>query len=168
VTAESAIEIRSATESDLPGLLRLYCQLAEDSARVSARSGLHAEALPASPEDAVAIFHEAQADPRRELLVAVLNGHLLGTADLVIVPNLTHGGKPWAIVENVAVDASTRRTGIGTRLMLEVERRIKLAGCYKVQLLTRKQRHVAHAFYEALGFEASAEGFRRYFDTPPA
>jgi len=48
--------------------------------------------------------------------------------------------------------------------MREIERRVEQAGCYKVQLLSRKHRHGAHAFYEALGFEASAEGFRRYFD----
>jgi ribosomal protein S18 acetylase RimI-like enzyme len=68
----------------------------------------------------------------------------------------------------VAVDENERRTGVGTQLMREVERRVEQAGCYKIQLLSRKRRHVAHAFYEALGFEPSAEGFRRYFDKTDA
>jgi predicted N-acetyltransferase YhbS len=91
---------------------------------------------------------------------------VLGTADTVIVPNLTHGGKPWAIVENVAVGELQRRHGIGTRLMLEIERRVKQSGWYKIQLLSRKHRHESHAFYATLGFDATAEGFRRYFDLP--
>ena len=158
MSVASDVEIRPATEADLPGLLRLYGQLAEE----------RAESQPAGHAASRSILAEVQADPRRELLVAVRGQRLLGTVDVVIVPNLTHGGKPWAIVENVAVDESERRTGIGTRLMRAVERRVEQAGCYKVQLLSRKRRHAAHAFYEALGFTASAEGFRRYFDNTNA
>jgi ribosomal protein S18 acetylase RimI-like enzyme len=36
------------------------------------------------------------------------------------------------------------------------------AGCYKVQLLSRRDRADAHSFYEAVGFERLAEGYRRY------
>ncbi len=40
----------------------------------------------------------------------------------------------------------------------------RAAGCYKVQLLSHKRHSEdgAHAFYRAMGFEAEAEGFRRY------
>jgi ribosomal protein S18 acetylase RimI-like enzyme len=68
------------------------------------------------------------------------------------------------VVENMIVDPGRRRTGIGSRLMEEVGRRAVAAGCYKVQLLSRKHRVEAHAFYESVGFEAVAEGFRCYFD----
>jgi GNAT superfamily N-acetyltransferase len=156
VAVESDLEIRPATADDLPGLLRLYGELAE----------ARAESQPADVETAARLLAEIRADPRRELLVAVRAGRVLGTADTVIVPNMTHGGKPWAIIENVAVGELQRRHGIGTRLMLEIERRVKHAGCYKIQLLSRKQRHEAHAFYATLGFDATAEGFRRYFDLP--
>jgi ribosomal protein S18 acetylase RimI-like enzyme len=154
--SEDDLVIRPARAGDLPGLLRLYGQLAEE----------RAESQPADEETAGRILAEVQTDPRRELLVAVRHDRVLGTADTVIVPNLTHGGKPWAIVENVAVDEAHRRNGVGTRLMLEIERRVQQERCYKIQLLSRKGRQVAHAFYEALGYEATAEGFRRYFDIP--
>jgi GNAT superfamily N-acetyltransferase len=80
------------------------------------------------------------------------------------VPNLTHGGAPWAIVENVVVDAAVRRCGVGRRLMEDVAHRCRTAGCYKIQLLSRKHRAEAHSFYRMLGFEASAEGFRCYLE----
>jgi hypothetical protein len=38
------------------------------------------------------------------------------------------------------------------------------AGSYKLQLLSNKHRIDAHAFYESVGFAASAEGFRLYFE----
>jgi len=43
---------------------------------------------------------------------------------------------------------------------------IKIArdsGCYRIILNSDKRRTEAHHFYRALGFEASAEGFRLYF-----
>jgi hypothetical protein len=37
------------------------------------------------------------------------------------------------------------------------------AGCYKVQLLAADDEYV-HGFYEACGFKALAQGFRRYVE----
>lgn len=51
------------------------------------------------------------------MIVAEEDGKVIGTSMLTIVPNLTHGGKPWIIVENVVVDNEYRRTGAGKLLM---------------------------------------------------
>ena len=87
---------------------------------------------------------------------------VVGTADLFVVANLTHGGMSWAIVENVVVDEKQRGTGVGGALMEEVVARSREVGCYKIQLLSRSHRVAAHAFYQHLGFEPSAIGFRLY------
>jgi hypothetical protein len=46
--------------------------------------------------------------PGRSLLVAEVDDTVVGTIDLLIVPNVTHGGRPWAIVENLIVDEAAR------------------------------------------------------------
>jgi GNAT superfamily N-acetyltransferase len=149
------VAIRNAALDDLDGILALYAELAAD--RVGA--------APAGLSDGARILAEILADPQRELLVAVADGGVLvGSVDGVIVPNLTRGGRPWAVVENVIVAARARRTGIGARLFEELRRRAVAAGCYKVQLLSRKHRVEAHAFYESVGFAPVAEGFRCYLD----
>ena len=86
----------------------------------------------------------------------------MGTADVLIVQNLTHGGASWAIIENVVVDSACQRQGVGSALIDEIVRRCSDAGCYKMQLLSNKQRAQAHDFYRSVGFEAVAEGFRRF------
>ena len=48
------------------------------------------------------------ADPRQRLLVVEHDGAVIGTAVLVIVPNLGHNGSPYALVENVVVDEAAR------------------------------------------------------------
>ena len=146
--------VRPVTRNDLPDLLRLYRQLTRDEV----------ESLPADSVAAKALFDAIEAQPGRELLVAEIDGKVVGTLDLLTVPNLTHGGSPWGIVENVVVDEGSRGRGIGRLLMEEAVRRCKDAGCYKVQLLSNKRRTQAHEFYRSVGFEAMAEGFRRCLD----
>jgi GNAT superfamily N-acetyltransferase len=46
--------------------------------------------------------------------------------------------------------------------MEEVVERCRRADCYKIQLLSREHRTSAHVFYEGLGFQPSAKGFRLY------
>jgi GNAT superfamily N-acetyltransferase len=146
--------IRRASPSDLGALLSLYEELA--GAKITAVGGDQASSEP--------LCAEILADPRRTLLVAVRGDQLLGTADLLIVPNLTHRGKPWAIVENVIVAASARRTGVGRALMEYLIELAREAGCYKLQLVSGKHRIEAHAFYRSMGLDAVAEGFKIYFD----
>ena len=52
------------------------------------------------PREAI---EEIVADPARSLLVAEIDGELVGTVDVLIAPNLTHHAQPWALVENVVV-----------------------------------------------------------------
>jgi ribosomal protein S18 acetylase RimI-like enzyme len=64
----------------------------------------------------------------------------------------------------VVVGREFRRLGVGRALMEEAARRAREAGCHRLQLLSRVQRKEAHAFYRAIGMEASAQGFRLNFD----
>lgn len=45
------------------------------------------------------------------------DGTPVTTSYLVVVPNLTHGYRPFAVIENVVVDERHRRHGLGRRLM---------------------------------------------------
>ena len=103
-------------------------------------------------------------DPNRTLLVAEDRGEFaVGTADVLVVPNLTHDGAPWALVENVVVDPQWRRRGVGRALLRHAVRVADDAGCYKLQLTSSNHRDGAHRFYERLGFTATSTGFRWSF-----
>ena len=98
------------------------------------------------------------------LYLADVDGEAVGTATLLMMPNLTYGCAPTAFVEAVVVVAAHRRRGIATTIMRRVLDDTRAAGCNKVQLLSHK-RHAtdgAHGLYTALGFEPEAEGFRLY------
>lgn len=147
--------IREATEADLPRLLELLYQLSqlgslpEDLAPPVGTA--HREALRA-----------LQADPRSTCLVLEVDGRVEGTLTLYILPNLSHGGRPAAIVENVVVDAAARGRGYGRLLMARAEALAWERGCYKVALTSNRRRTGAHRFYEQIGYMPSHQGFTKY------
>lgn len=140
--------IRDANADDLPALVRLLGQL-YDPVPAAAPTEQH-----------LAAFEAVAADRRQRLLVVEQEGVAIGTASLVIVPNVGHGGTPYALIENVVVDEAARSTGHGDRLLRYMIDAARAAGCYKVVLTSRKRRTDAHRFYKRLGFEATSEGFR--------
>lgn len=144
----SSISIRDATPDDLEAIIALLAQLHPD--------------YPADRSTAGEILATMLRQPGRSVLVAQASEEVIGTADLLIVANLTHHSRPWAIVENLVVDETARGTGVGRALIEEVVSRADQAGCYMIQLLSLKHRTEAHAFYERNGFEPVAYGLRRY------
>ena len=146
--------MRNAEPSDLGALLGLYRELA----------GERDSAQPSDAAISAPVLAQIIAERDRQLLVAETDRTVLGTADLLIVANLTHRATPWAIVENVVVAGAARRQGVGRQLMTHAVELARQGGCYKLQLLSRKERAGAHAFYRSLGFDAAAEGFRLYFE----
>lgn len=147
--------IRAATEDDIPRILELYKELVTTTA--PAEMG-----LTPSLDDYRRIYEQVRAMPGYELIVAEENSEVIGTTVIVIVPNLSHSGLPWAVVENVVTDQRFQRRGIGRLMMEYAISRAREAGCYKLQLSSSKTRDDAHQFYENLGFAASAHGFRLY------
>ncbi|GIJ47144.1 acetyltransferase [Virgisporangium aliadipatigenens] len=145
------IVVRPAVQDDLPALLELYAEL-------------HPADPPLATHTATEVWRAVEAQAGRTILVAEAGAALAGTIDCTVLPNFTRAARPFMLVENVVVSAGYRRAGVGTALMEAAVRLARQAGCYKVQLLSRTDRKGAHAFYEARGFRAAAQGYRLYFD----
>lgn len=80
-----------------------------------------------------------------------------------MLPGLSHGGRPFGIIENVVVAESAQGQGFGKVLMERAEVLAREAGCYKLALASNQKRTEAHGFYEALGFRPTHQGFTKYF-----
>jgi len=79
-------------------------------------------------------------------LIAEAEGSVVGTV-------LASWDGRRSIVYRMAVDPGWQRRGIGTRLMAEVERRLKTLGARSVALLAWQEDQRAVGFYEALGYQ---------------
>ena len=147
-----ASRVRVATEADLPRVVELLAQLSIDDPREQPGSP--------SPEVYTEAFRRMQADEEQRLLVLEVDGRIVGTLVLFIIPNLTHRGRPYATVENVVIDDSEPGTGRGRELMNYAIDEAKRAGCYKMALTSHRSRTAAHRFYKSLGFESAHEAYR--------
>lgn len=143
---EDEIRVRAASTDDFDALCALYHEL-------------NTEDLPASDAQRRKTFSAMLRHSGLTVLVAEQNSALLATCTLVVVPNLTRGCAPYALIENVVTLARQRGQGIGRRLMRAAIDMAFEQGCFKVMLMSGSGNHSAHRFYEKLGFQATKTGF---------
>lgn len=143
-----SVSCREALKTDLPEVLRLYAQPALDDGKV------------VSLFEAERLFERIARYPDYKIYVAVGEGHVVGTFALLIMDNLAHMGAPSAVIEDVAVDPSWQRRGVGKMMMRYALQICGEKGCYKAALSSNLKREQAHAFYESLGFERHGYSFR--------
>jgi len=144
------IEIREATDADLPDVLDLYAQPGLDDGQVL------------SLEDARQLLAQFARYPNYRLFVACdldHGGAVVGSYALLVMHNLAHCGTPSAIAEDVVVHPLRQGHGIGRRMMARAVEQARQAGCYKLALSSNQKRRQAHAFYESLGFQRHGLSF---------
>jgi len=141
------MKARTAGPDDIPQLLQLYRHL--------------------DPDDKDIAFGEARERwerlkryPGSDVFVGYLDDSLVATCTLVVIPNLTRGGAPYALIENVVTDAAYRRQGYGKVVLREAIEAAWREGCYKVMLLTGSKDPATLKFYHDAGFEQSKTGFQ--------
>jgi GNAT superfamily N-acetyltransferase len=106
-----------------------------------------------------AAFDSLARDRNHTILVAEVTGKIVGSCHVIVVPHLGHALKPFAVVENVVVDADARSSGIGQHLMAAAGDLARRRGCYKLALTSNIARPRAHRFYERLGWKRTHFGY---------
>jgi len=149
------LTFRDAVPADIPTLLQLS----------HAGDWRGADAPPLDPAAASdprvrAAFDDIQADPAHRLIVAELEGEVVGTLQISFLPGLPNFGMKRGLLENVHIRSDLRGGGYGSQLVTWAVDRCREAGCGVVQLTSNKVRKDAHRFYVKLGFEQSHEGFK--------
>ena len=144
--------VRRATEADLPTIIALL----NDDEIARSREGFAPEVTAQTRE----AFTEISKDPNNELLVGELNGELVATMQLTIIPGLSRNGMRRGLIEAVRVRADQRSKGLGAIFMKQVIERARERGCGMVQLTTDVRRTAAQRFYVRLGFEPSHVGMK--------
>lgn len=143
------MNIRGARAGDLTCLLELYGLL----------EGPYSGIEEPEAREEKRLFARVLSDEHQTTLLAEVDGEAAGTLVVAVLPNLAHGGAPYAVVENVVVDERWRSRGIGEALMREAMERGREAGAYKLSLTTNLKRERAHEFYRKLGFVETHVGF---------
>lgn len=131
--------VREIRKEELNALLALYTHL-------------HEPFVPEQTPVLLDAWARILADPWHHILVAEEEGALVSSCVCVIVPNLTRGGRPYALVENVVTRADRRGHGLATACLAHARALAAQAGCYKIMLLTGAKDAATLRFYERAGF----------------
>ena len=135
---------REARSGDFEDVVRLYRQLHPND------PVLH------DGSDAAA-FEKILRSPGLHLFVLELDGVVVATTYLNVIPNLTRSASPYAVIENVVVEETLRGSGLGKQVMDGTLRAAWEAGCYKAMLMTGSRNPHTHAFYRACGFSSDVK-----------
>jgi GNAT superfamily N-acetyltransferase len=143
----ATLVIRPALRSDLPQLLGLYPHL-----------------NPTDPPLSLAIaerrFDDLAKCDGSAIFVGIEEHAIVSSCTLIVIPNLTRGGKSYGLIENVVTHADHRGRGFGKRLLGAAVETAWRADCYKVMLMTGSKEASTLAFYASSGFEQSKTGFQ--------
>jgi GNAT superfamily N-acetyltransferase len=98
---------------------------------------------------------------RGDVLIADAGGEVVGIVQVMVFPHFQHTGGWCCELESVHVRSDWRSRGVGAALLAAAEVIARREGCYRMQLTSRNVRVDAHRFYEANGYVAISQGFKK-------
>jgi predicted GNAT family acetyltransferase len=137
--------IRRLVHGDLDALLSLYSHLHEKDEAMAHR------------EQVEAVWSRILGNDDQLYFGGFVRGELVSACNAAVIPNLTRGTRPYALIENVVTHADHRRQGIGSEVMTTLVNECVRRGCYKIMLMSSVSRTIAHEFYAQLGFDNKAK-----------
>ncbi|MCL2856448.1 MAG: GNAT family N-acetyltransferase [Oscillospiraceae bacterium] len=139
--------IRDLQTQDIPALAELYRQFWGDDSDVAKMKNK---------------FAELRARNDYILLCAIEEDNVCGSVMGIVCEELYGDCLPFLLLENMVVDGTSRREGVGKALLARLEELAKSKGCRQIILVTESDRDDARGFYAAVGFHPTANaGFKK-------
>lgn len=93
-------------------------------------------------------------------------GRIVAMATLHLLPNMTQGGRPYGLIENVVAQDAYRGAGHARAVMEFLHDIAWTAQAYKIMLMTGRDTG-ARGFYENLGYSANQKHGMQIRQVPP-
>ena len=106
---------------------------------------------------ALEIFKKIKSNPEHIIIIAEIEGKVIGSTTLLIEPKFIHQGGVVGHIEDVVVDKKFQGKKIGEKIIIQVLEIAKNHGCYKTILDCSDS---VKPFYEKLGFKHNSNELR--------
>jgi ribosomal protein S18 acetylase RimI-like enzyme len=134
--------IRRLQECGLPGLLSLHAHL-------------HRSDDPQPDDEAVKdVWDEIVRGSHFYCFGGYVEGLLVSSCTLAVVPNLTRGCRPYGVIENVVTHREHRNRGWAKAILHHALEMAWQRRCHKVVLTTGRTDEEIVRFYEGVGFDS--------------
>lgn len=138
--------IRKADTQDLTGVLSLYDHLHGEGRAMDEDHTIN--------DNTLDIWQKIIRTDNINLLVGDEDGKPVSSCILVIVPNLTHGQRPYALIENVVTHKDYRQQGYAMALLEQAKQIAQQNNCYKIMLMTGAKDQATLDFYRRAGYNS--------------
>ncbi len=135
------LEARTLNVDDLNNLLELYKHLNPDEPEVE-------------PDRFKEIWAQTAKNSNIKYIGVLLENTLVSACQMVVVSNLTRGGRPYCLIENVVTHPEYRNQGFGKALLKHTVELAWNQQCYKVMLMSGRKENSVLQFYESAGFSS--------------
>ena len=92
-------------------------------------------------------------DSSHHVIVAEEDGKIVSSCICVIIPNLTRGQRPYALIENVITDKDYRKRGLATACLSFAKDIAVRDNCTRLMLMTGSKEQSTLDFYERTGYD---------------
>lgn len=133
------MDIREINRTDLHQLFELYTQL-------------HDNDIPAIDVKIEELWETILSDKHHHIIVGIVDNKIVSSCVMVIVPNLTHKQRPYALVENVITHEQYRNKGYAASLLHFAKNIAIKENCYKIMLMTGSKKESTLNFYRKAGY----------------
>jgi GNAT superfamily N-acetyltransferase len=156
MTRAQIVTLRDARRDEVPLIIAM---LADD-----ALGGTRDQVVDPLPSAYYEAFDAIAASRDNRLLIAELDGEVVGTLQVTFIPGLSKVGATKMLIEAVRVVSPRRGTGIGREIIAAAVALARTRHCKSVELTSHRTRTDAHRFYARLGFVASHVGMKLALD----
>lgn len=134
--------LREINAGDFDSLMELYTQL-------------HNNIFPEKDNKIITLWENILNDSNHHIIVAEDDNKIVSSCVCVIIPNLTHNQRPYALIENVITDEKYRKRGFATACLNFAKDIAIQNNCYKIMLMTGSKLDSTLRFYERAGYNQS-------------
>lgn len=152
----SRLLVRDATREEVP----LIVELLADDGLGSGRETVGGDI----PQSYVAAFDAMTDTPLVRMLVAELDGDVVGCMQLNLIPHISMKGGTRAQLQSMRIRSDHRGQRLGEDFVRQAMDIARKAGCILMELTTDNTRPDAHRFYERIGFDATHIGMKIRLD----
>lgn len=131
--------VREVVNDDLNQLLYLY-------------TFLHEKSIPELNNHLKSVWNNILNDNNYHLIVNVVDGIIVSSCTCIIIPNLTHNVRPYALIENVVTHKDYRAKGYASECLNYAKEIAIKNDCYKIMLMTGSKEQSTHDFYKKAGY----------------
>ena len=133
--------IREAGKDDLEQMLELYLHL-------------HEESIPEHDAHLQDVWEQIMADKNYHVIVCEIDGKIVSSCCCIIIPNLTHSVRPFALVEYVVTHEDYRGRGYASSCLAKAKEIAVSENCYKIMLMTGSKKESTLNLYRNAGYSS--------------